>query len=1545
MMDLRKTLSLCLALLLVAGFAGTSSAQIADPTGVWIRVTAPDSGKYAKIADTVRVSVITFKARLDSIFLAVVSDTSATLADARTAIASGSAGTPATQVGPAGNTGTSKKHTTKVILAAVVDSSASFKTASDRDTFKFKFGIAPGDTEFTTASELNIKAFVSKKDDASFQALKNAQTEFVIGSGPFAATKVGDRKQFSVDGKRPVSTSVFTSVSVDTIGHSHTPSAAVSSGASWKLNDKVIIKLGIDIGSAADANAINAKVGLVDSKTAHRSAGLDSALYTATFTNIFVTEARDTSTAVAGRFKDNQRIVTVAYLTDAAGNLSANIANAALPVPLTSSVVYLMDSTAPVIAPTTPHPDSAVKRFTKVQSTNLSLRSTTNGAVATTTINATPLKFRVSEKTSFLEAELGSVRDTLSSATFPAATTGAGTAVTLTKANGTAAGGTSLTLKVNARDSVGNASTMTVSGATYDAVAPSVTNQFPQQGNAPKNASNSNKPTVNNTTKNPVIRINETLDSLSVRYVQVGVSPPNAALQGFSPGNTILSQVGTDISATVNDTLLDGQQYTLELVLIDLAKNASKTGPDTLTFTKNFQNPTADSFLVKVKSGAAHGDSVIAGQQFQLTLTAIDSQLTRTNSATVAAVTYNGTSRLRIGVAQADQGKLAGIAFGGTGVSIAATDTGKGVATLNTGGWVVGTRDLFLTSKWAIDSLTVWVENTTTTGETTVVNFKGQKSKSTIDAAEMTQYVVKAWSGSPATEVTGVQGPFTVSVMAADQYGNASTKTRMIATGGTTVALTDSSSLLDSRINKLNVLKELFVEFGSNLGDAQVPSGPQAIGAGSATFTAVAPNRAGTDLWITVRTFNQGADTSGVKNSQTKHLVATGSVGALSFSGVDGPPPVNPQAPARPDTLIVQNYRGANGTGDQGGYVSVAFKNSADHATVSRYRVYREITVSTSLVDGKLVIVTTTPLPKKWVSWAVLDASPVVGGEAVTRAVVPTLDNVATRWAVSAERGGLSSENKVAGKRVFTKESVQQIVQLLGVDADRVQSFDELSKQFTVPQDYVKSILGDQKNLVFAALDVDVNELLSNSSTVPQSIRTAGGEVLSSAQTISATAVAGLDDLPPAAVTEAAGAKTTEGVSITWKASADDKTVGFMSYRGYAIPIPGVDHYEVLRGTTEANLTSIATLGAGSTSFVDTNLPQGATSLIYRVNGFDLDNVTAGLNIPVTLTTGRVKYATSDGLPVYLVREGGSLEQDFEDFVAFAQSYDKVAGEVGFNFQADTNDDGVIDFSDFVRFAQSYGRVAVAPAGKRVIAPSLPGVNDNTEMSLNLGSERVLVGQTISVNVSLANTQSLEAFGFVLNYDADKFEFVSAVPAENDLLKSTGGETPLFSNWPEAGQVTIANAIINGTAVSGNGDVVTLTFKVLREFEDNARFEIAQGVVFDPNQLSNPAVTLGALSVESTPTEFALNQNFPNPFNPETTIKYQLAESAPVQLRIYNIVGQVVRTLVSEQQAAGRYQIRWNGTDDRGMAVSSGIYFYQVSAGKFQDVKRLMLLK
>ena len=156
------------------------------------------------------------------------------------------------------------------------------------------------------------------------------------------------------------------------------------------------------------------------------------------------------------------------------------------------------------------------------------------------------------------------------------------------------------------------------------------------------------------------------------------------------------------------------------------------------------------------------------------------------------------------------------------------------------------------------------------------------------------------------------------------------------------------------------------------------------------------------------------------------------------------------------------------------------------------------------------------------------------------------------------------------------------------------------------------------------------------------------------------------------------------------------------------------------------------------------------------------------------------------------------------------------------------------------------------------------------------------------------------------------------------------------------------NAIVNGGSVSGEGELVTFTFKVLREFEDNARFEIARGVVFDPHAAVRTrwCHSLRAGCLRSTPTAFALHQNYPNPFNPQTSIPYDLAESGDVVLRVYNLLGQEVRTLVRDRQPAGRYNVPWSGTDDRGVSVSSGIYFYQVSvAGKFQGARRLMLLK
>ncbi|MCH7677002.1 T9SS type A sorting domain-containing protein, partial [candidate division KSB1 bacterium] len=100
------------------------------------------------------------------------------------------------------------------------------------------------------------------------------------------------------------------------------------------------------------------------------------------------------------------------------------------------------------------------------------------------------------------------------------------------------------------------------------------------------------------------------------------------------------------------------------------------------------------------------------------------------------------------------------------------------------------------------------------------------------------------------------------------------------------------------------------------------------------------------------------------------------------------------------------------------------------------------------------------------------------------------------------------------------------------------------------------------------------------------------------------------------------------------------------------------------------------------------------------------------------------------------------------------------------------------------------------------------------------------------------------------------------------------------------------------------------------------------------------------LKVETNaPKSFALYQNHPNPFNPETIIRYQFPQESEVGLTIYNLKGQEIRTLVDEKKQAGFYNIAWNGKDNAGRQVASGVYIYRIQIGDFTGVKKLTLLR
>ena len=93
------------------------------------------------------------------------------------------------------------------------------------------------------------------------------------------------------------------------------------------------------------------------------------------------------------------------------------------------------------------------------------------------------------------------------------------------------------------------------------------------------------------------------------------------------------------------------------------------------------------------------------------------------------------------------------------------------------------------------------------------------------------------------------------------------------------------------------------------------------------------------------------------------------------------------------------------------------------------------------------------------------------------------------------------------------------------------------------------------------------------------------------------------------------------------------------------------------------------------------------------------------------------------------------------------------------------------------------------------------------------------------------------------------------------------------------------------------------------------------------------------------PERFTLYQNYPNPFNPVTTLRYDLPENSLVNITIYDMLGRQVKTLMDQTQDAGYKSVIWNATNEYGNPVSVGIYLYQIQAGEYISIKKMVLLK
>ncbi len=207
----------------------------------------------------------------------------------------------------------------------------------------------------------------------------------------------------------------------------------------------------------------------------------------------------------------------------------------------------------------------------------------------------------------------------------------------------------------------------------------------------------------------------------------------------------------------------------------------------------------------------------------------------------------------------------------------------------------------------------------------------------------------------------------------------------------------------------------------------------------------------------------------------------------------------------------------------------------------------------------------------------------------------------------------------------------------------------------------------------------------------------------------------------------------------------------------------------------------------------------------------------------------------------------------------------------------------------------------------------------------------------ISLPLCMDGGSSITAISFVIEYNSQ-------------VMKALGASvTSLTQDYLIACNIQenrLKVALAGRKPINITGEMVNLEFKVLvPELPDlRNQLQITEIVINDGNNDANTHITEFNLG-SPLRVEYRLYQNYPNPFNHETIIKYQILKPGKVVLKIFNIDGQEVRTLLNEDNEAGIHNILWDGKNDKSQDVPSGLYLYRIQVGEFQLVKKLLLIK
>ncbi|MFQ6113820.1 MAG: T9SS type A sorting domain-containing protein, partial [bacterium] len=209
---------------------------------------------------------------------------------------------------------------------------------------------------------------------------------------------------------------------------------------------------------------------------------------------------------------------------------------------------------------------------------------------------------------------------------------------------------------------------------------------------------------------------------------------------------------------------------------------------------------------------------------------------------------------------------------------------------------------------------------------------------------------------------------------------------------------------------------------------------------------------------------------------------------------------------------------------------------------------------------------------------------------------------------------------------------------------------------------------------------------------------------------------------------------------------------------------------------------------------------------------------------------------------------------------------------------------------------------------------------------------------TTFVGASVVSSDGDVSYRAIDNNDPVAFNLNSDGFSDEEKWQAISGGTQVTRKGP----ADVSHVIASGPFTIAPSDFVQLGFALLA---GEGLTDLQANADAAKDLWEALFVTAVEDEVPGIPTQFALQQNYPNPFNPTTFIRYEIAKDGEVELTIYNSLGQKVRTLVNARQNAGFYSTQWDGTNQAGMPVSSGVYLYRLKAGDFTESRKMVLLR